>query len=182
MIHTRWARAPCPPQPKWLCTTILILAAANKDKREYGQQVASPSVVKIILCLMTCVIDRSCFSKSSPLSQLSPCYDRKIGLHVHDQCDATKIIPHIQVNTQELQRTKKIDVSDISAYFRGPKIDAPGGISKPKSMHRGLSANQNRCTQGHRQTKIDAPNRIWCIDFLDFWDFLAPGTLIFWMH
>jgi hypothetical protein len=62
----------------------------------------------------------------------------------------------------------KIDAPGISLYFCDPKIETFGGISKPKTMH-----------PGHRQTKIDVPNQIWCIDFLDFRDFLAPGALIF---
>ena len=71
--------------------------------------------------------------------------------------------------------------------LRRAKIDAPGGISNPKSMHIGinypwLSHTKITAPRGIGRPKSMHQNWIRCIVFLDFRDFLALGALIFWMH
>ena len=77
-------------------------------------------------------------------------HHRQEGLHLHDQSKATETILHIiSIYTSIRPRTaaNQIDLPGLSTFYV-------------------FLWSKHRCTWGYLQTKIDVPNRIWCIDFL----------------
>ena len=86
---------------------------------------------------MNCVIDQSFLhSHNRHYHHYRHVHRRQVGLHLHDQSQATETMPHIHINTpKDCSKPKSIyQAFLLSMYFCDPNIDAPGGICKPKSM------------------------------------------------
>ena len=107
---------------------------------------------------MNCVIDQSFLhSHNRHYHHYRHVHRRQVGLHLHDQSQATETMPHIHINTpKDCSEPKSMYQAFLCIFVIN------------KSIHLGVSANQNQCTWHQkisRVQKINAPDSVWYIDF-----------------